>query len=110
MGIENDIEKGDLGKTNVTASSQANGFTDLSRLNTTITLTPEQFEKIYLAPLNHRHHGLAKQLGNPTPLSVPFSYRIRAVTDRFRIQGACQFCLDHNARVMRAYGLEGRWR
>lgn len=53
MGVQNDIEKGDLGdKTNVTASSQVNGFTDLRRLNTTITLTPEQFERSTLVLLH----------------------------------------------------------
>lgn len=33
-----------------------------------VTLSAEQFEKLYLAPMTRRQPKLAKQLGNPTPL------------------------------------------
>lgn len=40
----------------------------LSTVPTSITLSPEQFEKMYLSPMMHRQGSLAKQVGNPTPL------------------------------------------
>lgn len=40
----------------------------LSTVPTSVTLTPEQFEKLYLTPMTHRQPALAKQVGNPTPL------------------------------------------
>ncbi|KUL87763.1 hypothetical protein ZTR_03161 [Talaromyces verruculosus] len=35
-----------------------------------VTLSAEQFEKLYLAPMTRRQPKLAKQLGNPTPLAL----------------------------------------
>lgn len=40
----------------------------LSTVPTSITLSPEQFERMYLSPMMHRQGSLAKQVGNPTPL------------------------------------------
>ena len=40
----------------------------LSTVPTSVTLTPEQFEKLYLTPMTRRQSALAKQVGNPTPL------------------------------------------
>lgn len=42
----------------------------LSTVPTSVTLSPEQFEKLYLSPMMHRQGSLAKQVGNPTPLYV----------------------------------------
>lgn len=47
---------------------QSNGLSDLARVNTTITLSPEQFEKLYLAPIGRGQPQLAKRFANPTPL------------------------------------------
>lgn len=33
-----------------------------------VTLSAEQFERLYLAPMTRRQPKLTKQLGNPTPL------------------------------------------
>jgi hypothetical protein len=33
-----------------------------------VTLSAEQFERLYLAPMTRSQPKLAKQLGNPTPL------------------------------------------
>ena len=40
----------------------------LYRSNTNITLSPEQFEKLYLSPQNQTKGDLRKTFGNPTPL------------------------------------------
>lgn len=42
----------------------------LSTIPTSITLSSEQFERLYLSPLLHRQPQYAKQLGNPTPLAL----------------------------------------
>jgi hypothetical protein len=42
---------------------------NLKRTLTTVTLTPEQFEKLYLQPKEaRRSYPLAGAVGNPTPL------------------------------------------
>ncbi|KAK6387340.1 hypothetical protein LTS17_000607 [Exophiala oligosperma] len=46
------------------------GFPDLKQVHTTITLSPEQFEKLYLAPIGRHQPTLAKKFGNPTPLAI----------------------------------------
>lgn len=45
-------------------------MTRLTTVPTSITLTPEQFERLYLNPLMHRQGHFQKQLGNPTPLGL----------------------------------------
>lgn len=42
----------------------------LSTVPTSVTLSPEQFERLYLSPMMHRQGSLAKQVGNPTPLAL----------------------------------------
>ncbi|OJJ78811.1 uncharacterized protein ASPGLDRAFT_138135 [Aspergillus glaucus CBS 516.65] len=42
----------------------------LTQVPTTVTLSAEQFEKLYLSPMMHRQPTLAKNLGNPTPLGI----------------------------------------
>jgi hypothetical protein len=42
----------------------------LSRVNTTITLSSEQFEKLYLNPMMRGQQPFTKKLANPTPLCV----------------------------------------
>lgn len=42
----------------------------LTQVPTSVTLSAEQFEKLYLSPMMHRQSGLNKKLGNPTPLYV----------------------------------------
>jgi hypothetical protein len=46
------------------------GLQHLDRVQTTLTLSPEQFEKLYLAPIGRHQPSLAKKFGNPTPLLV----------------------------------------
>lgn len=40
----------------------------LTTIPTSVTLSAEQFEKLYLSPLTQRQGVLSKQMGNPTPL------------------------------------------
>ncbi|OQV11304.1 hypothetical protein CLAIMM_15160 [Cladophialophora immunda] len=53
-----------------TVSEQGEGVRDLQRVSTTITLSPEQFERLYLNPLKRGEHSLMKKLANPTPLAL----------------------------------------
>ncbi|KAJ6014257.1 hypothetical protein N7540_008848 [Penicillium herquei] len=50
--------------------SDAAGMPALVQVPTSVTLTAEQFEKLYLSPMMHRQPTLAKNLGNPTPLGI----------------------------------------
>lgn len=40
----------------------------LSTVPTSVTLSAEQFERLYLTPMTRRQPKLARQVGNPTPL------------------------------------------
>ncbi|KAJ5742510.1 uncharacterized protein N7511_011529 [Penicillium nucicola] len=42
----------------------------LMQIPTSVTLSAEQFERLYLSPMMHRQSSLAKNLGNPTPLGL----------------------------------------
>ncbi|OJI96280.1 hypothetical protein ASPVEDRAFT_48517 [Aspergillus versicolor CBS 583.65] len=42
----------------------------LSTVPTHVTLSADQFERLYLTPMTQRQSGLAKQVGNPTPLAL----------------------------------------
>ncbi|KAJ5917144.1 GPR1/FUN34/YaaH-class plasma membrane protein [Penicillium verhagenii] len=50
--------------------SEAGGMPVLTQVPTSVTLSAEQFERLYLSPMMHRQPTLAKNLGNPTPLGV----------------------------------------
>lgn len=49
-------------------TKQESGYQGLSTVPTSVTLTAEQFERLYLTPMTHRQPALAKTVGNPTPL------------------------------------------
>jgi len=40
----------------------------LSTVPTSVTLSAEQFERLYLTPMTRQQPKLARQVGNPTPL------------------------------------------
>ncbi|KAE8406398.1 GPR1/FUN34/yaaH family-domain-containing protein [Aspergillus pseudonomiae] len=42
----------------------------LDQVPTSVTLSAEQFEKLYLNPMMHRQSPLTRKLGNPTPLAL----------------------------------------
>lgn len=56
------------------ASYDGAGMQNLTQIPTSVTLSPEQFEKLYLNPLSRRQPDLTKKLGNPTPLYVSSVY------------------------------------
>ena len=53
-----------------TASHDGAAMHRLTQVPTSVTLSAEQFEKLYLSPLNRRQPEMTKKLGNPTPLYV----------------------------------------
>ncbi|KAJ6011019.1 hypothetical protein N7451_002431 [Penicillium sp. IBT 35674x] len=48
--------------------NKENAIHPLSTVPTSVTLSAEQFERLYLTPMTRRQSALAKQVGNPTPL------------------------------------------
>lgn len=40
----------------------------LTTIPTSVTLSAEQFERLYLTPMTRHQPPMAKQVGNPTPL------------------------------------------
>ncbi|KAJ6121099.1 hypothetical protein N7523_005379 [Penicillium sp. IBT 18751x] len=52
------------------SQSDAGAMPVLTQVPTSVTLSAEQFEKLYLSPMLHRQPALAKNLGNPTPLGL----------------------------------------
>ena len=52
----------------ISHQAKENGTYGLSMVPTSVTLTAEQFEKLYLTPMTRHQPALAKQVGNPTPL------------------------------------------
>ncbi|RMZ41071.1 protein alcS [Aspergillus flavus] len=61
----------DLNHGNASPSQEGTAMPALTTVPTSITLSTEQFEKLYLTPLRHRQPALTKTFGNPTPLCVP---------------------------------------
>jgi hypothetical protein len=51
----------------------------LTQVPTSVTLSAEQFERLYLNPMMHRQSALTKNLGNPTPLYI--------FTSSFKLEG-----------------------
>jgi hypothetical protein len=49
------------------------GMSGLTQVPTSVTLSAEQFERLYLNPMMHRQSSLTKNLGNPTPLYASFA-------------------------------------
>lgn len=63
-------------KMNGNAQHDVEAMPALTQVPTSVTLSAEQFEKLYLNPMMHRQSPLTKKLGNPTPLyalqHIPF--------------------------------------
>ncbi|KAK6823095.1 Protein alcS [Aspergillus parasiticus] len=60
----------DLNHSNASPSQEGTTMPALTTVPTSITLSTEQFEKLYLTPLRHRQPALTKTFGNPTPLAL----------------------------------------
>lgn len=61
-----------------TSHGEAGAMPALTQVPTSVTLSAEQFEKLYLSPMMHRQPALAKNLGNPTPLYALIYIALRA--------------------------------
>ena len=77
----------------------------LSTVPTSVTLSPEQFERLYLSPMMHRQGSLAKQVGNPTPLYV-FSCALFGWIPANNIQGLRRIRYHYNSPLVLFDGLE----
>ena len=55
-------------ETETSHNERENPMHPLSTIPTSVTLSAEQFEKLYLTPMTRQQPQLAKQVGNPTPL------------------------------------------
>jgi hypothetical protein len=56
------------GDTKVSSQIGENTTHALSTIPTSVTLSAEQFERLYLTPMTRQQPKFAKQVGNPTPL------------------------------------------
>jgi hypothetical protein len=68
--MDSDIARGD----SKFSHSEIGNMPRLTQVPTSITLSAEQFERLYLNPMMHRQTALTKSLGNPTPLYAIFTY------------------------------------
>ncbi|KAJ5994896.1 hypothetical protein N7481_001873 [Penicillium waksmanii] len=64
--MDGDITRGD----SKFSHSEIGNMPRLTQVPTSITLSAEQFERLYLNPMMHRQTALTKSLGNPTPLGL----------------------------------------
>ncbi|OQE14105.1 hypothetical protein PENSTE_c039G04297 [Penicillium steckii] len=64
--MEGEITRGD----SKFSHSEIGNMPRLAQVPTSVTLSAEQFEKLYLNPMMHRQTKLTKSLGNPTPLGL----------------------------------------
>ncbi|KAF4255183.1 hypothetical protein CNMCM8812_007745 [Aspergillus fumigatus] len=65
-----DTEQGLKNHTAKTSPHDETAMASLTTIPTSVTLSAEQFEKLYLSPLTQRQGMLSKQMGNPTPLAL----------------------------------------
>ncbi|GFF36851.1 protein alcS [Aspergillus udagawae] len=65
-----DTEMGLTNHTTKPSPQDETAMPSLTTVPTSITLSAEQFEKLYLSPLIQRQGMLSKQMGNPTPLAL----------------------------------------
>lgn len=56
------------GESKATFQNRENTQNALTTVPTSVTLSAEQFERLYLSPMTVRQSSLAKKVGNPTPL------------------------------------------
>lgn len=64
--MESDLSQN--GEAKVTFQNKENTFPALTTVPTSVTLSSEQFERLYLTPMTVRQSSVAKKVGNPTPL------------------------------------------
>lgn len=62
--VENEILRGN----SKTLHNDVEALPGLTQIPTSVTLSADKFEKLYLSPMAKRQPALTKKLGNPTPL------------------------------------------
>ncbi|KAJ5291915.1 hypothetical protein N7478_001166 [Penicillium angulare] len=65
-----DSDNSQNGEKNISFKNNESSMQPLSHVPTSVTLSAEQFERLYLTPMTRRQPPLTKQLGNPTPLAL----------------------------------------
>lgn len=63
-----DSDTSQNGDTKASVQNRESASQGLSTVPTSVSLSAEQFERLYLTPMTRRQPALAKQVGNPTPL------------------------------------------
>jgi hypothetical protein len=66
--MDSDISQN--GETKANFQNKESTLNGLTTVPTSVTLSSEQFERLYLTPMTVRQSPLAKKVGNPTPLLV----------------------------------------
>lgn len=66
--MDSDMSQNDESKG--TFQNKENTHNGLTTVPTSVTLSSEQFERLYLTPMTVRQSPLAKKVGNPTPLAL----------------------------------------
>jgi hypothetical protein len=83
----------------------------LTTIPTSVTLSPEQFETLYLTPMTRRQPEFAKRVGNPTPLLVSQVPHMLCLEICCNIVLLCQssrwICYYYDPNLMLFDGLEG---
>jgi hypothetical protein len=100
------------GETKVAFQNRESTLPGLTTVPTSVTLSAEQFERLYLTPMTARQSSLSKQVGNPTPLWVFQSYLICLIVwrfylmTRFNFQGTRGLCNYYDPPFVLFDGLE----
>ncbi|KAJ5842232.1 hypothetical protein N7534_012062 [Penicillium rubens] len=66
--MDSDISQN--GETKAAFPNKESTLNGLTPVPTSVTLSAEQFERLYLSPMTVRQSSLAKKVGNPTPLAL----------------------------------------
>lgn len=64
----NTVDNGIIRGNSKTSHHDVEAMPGLTQVPTSVTLSADQFEKLYLSPMAKRQPALTKKLGNPTPL------------------------------------------
>ncbi|QQK48390.1 GPR1/FUN34/yaaH [Penicillium digitatum] len=65
-----DSDTSQNGESKTTFQNKEHTHNGLTTVPTSVTLSSEQFERLYLTPMTVRQSPLAKKVGNPTPLAL----------------------------------------
>jgi hypothetical protein len=105
------------GETKDAFQNRESTLAGLTTVPTSVTLSTEQFERLYLTPMTVRQSSLSKQMGNPTPLWVFKPYLLFLLPWRFHLmawfnlQGTRRLCHYYDPAFVLLDGLErSQWK